>query len=59
MSLQLQWKDFDFVDTELSALDIKDGKYVIRTTTPAPLGNFYLMKTGKVHKIYLIKKRSG
>jgi hypothetical protein len=59
MSLQLQWKDFDFVDTELSALDIKDGKYVIRTTTHAPLGNFYLMKTGKVHKIYLIKKRSG
>ena len=29
MSLQLQWKDFDFVDTELSALDIKDGKYDI------------------------------
>lgn len=60
MSLQLEWKDFDFVDGELLALNIEDGiKYVIRTTTPSQMGDFYLIKKRKSHKIYLIKKRSG
>lgn len=58
MSLQLQWKDYDFVNDELSNLDITDGKYIITTTSEAPLGLFHLDKTGNLYKIYLTK-RSG
>ena len=63
--INLIWKNFDFVESQLSELAISDGKYKIMTTNPegdpidSGMGIWQLTKLGRFIKIYLKKIESG
>ncbi len=63
--VNLIWKNFDFVESQLSELAISDGKYKIVTTNiegtqiDSGMGIWQLTKLGRFIKIYLKKIESG